>query len=97
MVNERWYEQLEAYLDGELDDPVSVADFEHHLEHCRSCFTRIELEKMLNERMQKTARRESPQALRERIGNVQLIVADPAGGRLAGASDPRGEGAAGGY
>ncbi len=34
---------------------------------------------------------------REALGNAQLIVVDPATGRRAGASDPRGEGAAGGY
>jgi anti-sigma factor (TIGR02949 family) len=63
-------EAFYAYLDGELEDPASIADFEHHLEHCRSCFSRVELEKTLNERMRKTARRESPEALRERVGKL---------------------------
>jgi mycothiol system anti-sigma-R factor len=63
-------EAFYAYLDGELDDPASIADFEHHLEHCRSCFSRVELEKTLNERMQKTAKRESPDALRDRVGKL---------------------------
>jgi anti-sigma factor (TIGR02949 family) len=63
-------EAFYAYLDGELDDPASIADFEHHLEHCRSCFSRVELEKALNERMQKTAKRESPDALRDRVGKL---------------------------
>jgi gamma-glutamyltranspeptidase/glutathione hydrolase len=35
--------------------------------------------------------------LREVLGNAQLIVVDPTTGRREGASDPRGEGAAGGY
>ena len=63
-------EAFYAYLDGELDDPASIADFEHHLEHCRSCFSRIELEKALNERIRKTAKRESPEALRKRVGKL---------------------------
>ena len=63
-------EAFYAYLDGELDDPASIADFEHHLEHCRSCFSRVELEKALNERIRKTAKRESPDALRERVGKL---------------------------
>ncbi len=63
-------EAFYAYLDGELDDPASIADFEHHLEHCRSCFSRIELEKALNERIRKTAKRESPDALRKRVGKL---------------------------
>jgi anti-sigma factor (TIGR02949 family) len=63
-------EAFYAYLDGELDDPSSIADFEHHLEHCRSCFSRVELEKALNERIRKTAKRESPKALRQRVGKL---------------------------
>ena len=63
-------EAFYAYLDGELDDPASIADFEHHLDHCRSCFSRIEMEKALNERMRKSAKRETPRALRERVGKL---------------------------
>jgi anti-sigma factor (TIGR02949 family) len=63
-------EAFYAYVDGELDDPASIADFEHHLEHCRSCFSRVELEKALNERIRKTAKRESPDALRKRVGKL---------------------------
>lgn len=63
-------EAFYAYLDGELDDPGSIADFEHHLGHCRSCFSRIEMEKALNKRIRSTAKRESPDALRARIGKL---------------------------
>ena len=61
-------EAFYAYLDGELDDPEAIADFEHHLGHCRSCFSRVEMEKALNERMRKSAKHESPEALRKRDG-----------------------------
>jgi anti-sigma factor (TIGR02949 family) len=63
-------EAFYAYLDGELDNPDSIADFEHHLEHCRSCYSRIEMEKVLNERMRRSARHESPEALRERVDKL---------------------------
>ena len=63
-------EAFYAYLDGELDDPEAIADFEHHLEHCRSCFSRIDMEKALNQRIRKSAKRESPEALRERVGKL---------------------------
>ena len=66
----RAIEAFYAYLDGELDDPASIADFEHHLEHCRSRFSRIEFERALNERMRKTAKRETPDALRKRVGKL---------------------------
>lgn len=59
-----------AYLDGEIDDPESIAEFEHHLEHCRSCFSRIEMEKALNRRMQETTQHESPSELRDRVARL---------------------------
>jgi len=60
-------EAFYAYLDGELDNPDAIAEFEHHLSHCRSCFSRTEMEKALTERIRKTARRESPDILRDRV------------------------------
>jgi anti-sigma factor (TIGR02949 family) len=63
-------EAFYAYLDGELDDPDSIAEFEHHLGHCRSCFSRIEMEKTLNRRMQETARNSSPEVLRDRVAKL---------------------------
>lgn len=63
-------EAFHAYLDGELDDPGTIADVEHHLEHCRSCFSRIELEKALKQRIQKTAKHDSPEVLRDRVARL---------------------------
>lgn len=39
--------ELYQYLDGEMDDQDSKERFEHHLSHCKSCYSRIEMEKML--------------------------------------------------
>ena len=63
-------EAFYAYLDGELDDPAAIEEFEHHLEHCRSCFSRVEMEKALSERLRKTARSKSPDDLRKRVGKI---------------------------
>jgi anti-sigma factor (TIGR02949 family) len=63
-------EAFYSYLDGELDDPESIADFEHHLAHCRSCFSRIEMEKALNKRIRAAAKRESPEDLRDRVSKL---------------------------
>ena len=63
-------EALYAYLDGELDDPESIAGLEHHLDHCRSCFSRIEMERTLNERMRKTTQHRSPEELRDRVSKL---------------------------
>jgi anti-sigma factor (TIGR02949 family) len=60
-------EAFYAYLDGELDDPKSVADFEHHMGHCRSCFSRADVEKLLTDRMRQSASSDAPEELRGRI------------------------------
>lgn len=60
-------EAFYAYLDGQLEDPNSIADFEHHMSHCRSCFSRAEVEKLLTERMRQSGTSAAPQELRSRI------------------------------
>jgi anti-sigma factor (TIGR02949 family) len=60
-------ESLYAYLDGEIGDPESRAAFEEHLGHCRSCFSRLELERRLAEHARKAARSSAPEALRSRL------------------------------
>jgi len=60
-------ETLYAYLDGELDDPNSVREFEHHMSHCRSCYTRAEIEGLLTERMRQSSRQKAPEALQSRL------------------------------
>jgi len=63
-------EKFYAYLDGELDGPQEVEGFEHHMEHCRSCFSRAELEGLLTERLRKVAARQAPDALKKRLRHL---------------------------
>lgn len=60
-------EMFYAYIDGELDDAESVAEFEHHLEHCRSCFSRAEFEGLLTERLRAVAAERASDALKRRL------------------------------
>jgi anti-sigma factor (TIGR02949 family) len=60
-------ESLYAYLDGEVRDAHSLAAIEHHLEHCRSCFSRMEMERTLTEHARKSARSQAPAALQARL------------------------------
>ena len=64
-------EQLYAYIDGELHDKTEKSQFEQHLGHCRSCFSRLEFERALSRRMHKAADSDIPQALKRRL--KQLI------------------------
>lgn len=61
---------LYAYLDGELDDPQAIEQFEHHLEHCRACCSRTELETALSEHLRKSARERAPEQLHKRLRNL---------------------------
>ena len=63
-------EALEAfytYLDGELDDPGEIADFEHHMSHCRSCYSRKDVESMLTKRMRESSKSQAPKVLQGRL------------------------------
>ena len=46
-------ETLYAWLDNELD-PSQLTSFEHHLEHCKSCFSRAELERSLTKHIKRS-------------------------------------------
>ena len=63
-------EQLYAYLDGELDSVDDKVKFEQHLEHCRSCFTRIELEKKLGDRLRGLSDDGVPTQLTSRLNKL---------------------------
>lgn len=60
-------EAFYAYLDGELEDPQSIEEFEHHMNHCRSCYSRADVEKLLTTRMRDSARSSAPSQLQDRL------------------------------
>jgi len=59
-------ESLHAWLDGELD-ATSVQGLEQHLGHCRSCFSRAEMERALTRRLRQTTGTQVPDHLRARL------------------------------
>ena len=60
-------DSLYAYLDGELDDQDVLARFEAHLDHCRSCYSRAEMEKELNQRIRQSGKGDAPVSLQHRL------------------------------
>jgi anti-sigma factor (TIGR02949 family) len=64
------FDHLYAYLNGELKDPKAIAMMEHHLDHCRSCFTRAEMERELNERLKKSGKSTTPSSLQDRLNKL---------------------------
>jgi len=63
-------DNLYAYLDGEIQDPEIIARFEAHLDHCHTCYSRTEMEKALNDRMEASAEKEVPESLRNRLRDL---------------------------
>lgn len=58
--------QLFEYLDGEVD-AVSHDEIDRHLDGCRSCFSRIEFEKALKERVRRSTRDTAPDSLLQKL------------------------------
>lgn len=63
-------DSLYAYIDGELDDQDVLARFEAHLDHCRSCYSRTEMEKALNRRIRESGGGEAPASLQHRLRDL---------------------------
>jgi anti-sigma factor (TIGR02949 family) len=63
-------EALYAYLDGEIRDPAELRAIEHHLGHCRSCFSRMELERTLTAHARQAAVTKAPAALQQRLQDL---------------------------
>lgn len=63
-------EALYAYLDGEIRDPHALQAIEHHLGHCRSCFSRMELERRLTARAKESGQSHAPDSLKKKLGDL---------------------------
>ncbi|MDH5445692.1 MAG: zf-HC2 domain-containing protein [Gammaproteobacteria bacterium] len=64
------FDHLYSYINGELKDPKALSMIEHHLGHCKSCFTRAEMEKELNQRIKTTGQDRTPDALKNRLDKL---------------------------
>lgn len=57
-------------LDGELKDPKSIENFEHHMSHCRSCYSRAEIENQLTDRLRAASGSHASEQLKKRPRNL---------------------------
>jgi len=60
-------ETLYAYIDGEMEGEITLAQIEHHLGHCRSCYSRMELEQALTAHLKASEKTSAPKALKGRL------------------------------
>jgi mycothiol system anti-sigma-R factor len=59
--------QLYEYLDGELDDPVTVEKIRVHLEKCQKCYPRYNFERAFLRFVSDRGRSGAPPELRRKI------------------------------
>jgi anti-sigma factor (TIGR02949 family) len=63
-------EALYAYLDGELGDDVTIEQVEAHMTHCRSCYSRKDVERALTRHMRHTHQQPAPAGLQARLKKI---------------------------
>ena len=64
------FDHLYAYLNDEIKDKETLAKIEHHLQHCKSCFSRAEMERILNDRIKGAGNEEAPETLQNRLRDL---------------------------
>ena len=57
---------LFKYLDDELDD-VSEADIKQHVHDCRECFSRVDFEQKLRDKVRQSAQSTVPADVQKRL------------------------------
>lgn len=63
-------DSMYAYLDGELKDETTLAKFKQHLEHCKSCYSRSELEGVITGRIKASGKEQAPESLQNRLRDI---------------------------
>lgn len=64
------FDHLYAYLNNEITNPVDLANIKHHLAHCKSCYSRAEMERELNERIKESGKSDIPESLQKRLRSI---------------------------
>ena len=61
---------LYAYLDGEISDKNQLAQMEQHLGHCKSCYSRSQMEMAINNRLESMNKTDTPESLQKRLSKI---------------------------
>jgi anti-sigma factor (TIGR02949 family) len=67
------FDHVYAYINGELKDSETIARIEHHLSHCKSCYSRAQMERKINERLKASSEPSAPEQLQTRL---KLLIED---------------------
>ena len=61
--------QLFDFMDGEIEETADQ-EIHHHIDECRSCFSRVEFERVLKERVRGGKDEALPDSLHDRITSL---------------------------
>ena len=64
------FDHVYAYLNNEIKDPDILARIEHHLSHCKSCYSRAEMERKINRRLEDSRENRVSGRLHKRLKNL---------------------------
>ena len=67
------FDHLYAYLNDEISNKVDLANIEHHLSHCKSCYSRAQMEKKINQRIKEESEKNkdnTPESLKNRLRSL---------------------------
>jgi anti-sigma factor RsiW len=67
---EEAFDHVYAYINDELHDEETRAKIEHHLSHCKSCFSRAEMERKINEGLKATQKPSPPEPMKRRLKDL---------------------------
>ena len=61
------FDHVYAYINNEIKDEKTLAMVEHHLGHCKSCYSRARMEQKINDRLESSREREVSDELKSRL------------------------------
>jgi hypothetical protein len=64
------FDLLYTYLNDEITNPTDLANIEEHLSHCKSCYSRAQMERELNQRMKDSEKVDLPDTFKKRLNNL---------------------------
>ena len=64
------FDHVYAYINNELTDEDALVRVEYHLSHCKSCYSRSEMERKINEKMKNSRSDKAPEHLQKRLQNL---------------------------
>ena len=64
------FDHLYAYLNNEITDQADLANIEHHLSHCKSCYSRAQMERKIDQRLKEADNNNTPESLQNRLRNL---------------------------